>query len=194
MLTIFYFWALRRRFSTRCCSLFCSSGFYEGFQLETMDDHRWLELFMPSPQQRGLGMPEKPRQIRSPLSAKSWRPSASEFFTPKAVLVRQCSWRNDMVLAESPVQTMTSGFQSRGYVCEPGNRREDGHHHHHHHLHHHHLTATIILISITMTIIIGIITIIITIIEIALSRRRHPPQCLFPPPRPRPSIRLDSRP
>ena len=61
----------------------CSSGFYEGFQLETMDDHRWLELFMPSPQQRGLGMPEKPRQIRSPLSAKSWRPSASEFFTPK---------------------------------------------------------------------------------------------------------------
>ena len=59
---------------------FCLPDFYEGIQLESVEDHQWLEFTIDAPARTAISnLPTKPWQIRSPASAGSWRLAASGF-------------------------------------------------------------------------------------------------------------------
>ena len=61
---------------------FCLPDFYQGIQLESVEDHQWLGFTIDAPARTAtLNLPTKPWQVRSPASAGSWQLAASGFLS-----------------------------------------------------------------------------------------------------------------
>ena len=79
---------------------FCLPDFYEGIQLESVEDHQWLRFTVDAPAHTATSnLPTKPWQVRSPASAGSWQLAASGFFS-RAALISQYAWPEESALAE----------------------------------------------------------------------------------------------
>ena len=66
---------------------FCLPDFYEGIQLESVENHQWLGFTIDAPARTAIfTLPTKPWQVRSPASAGSWRLAASGFLSRAALI------------------------------------------------------------------------------------------------------------
>ena len=61
---------------------FCLPDFYEGIQLESVEDHQWLEFTIDAPARTAtFNLPTKPWQVRSPANAGSCQLAVSGFLS-----------------------------------------------------------------------------------------------------------------